>query len=115
MPYQPKPTDEDWRSKEGDPHQIFHEALDKAFENTHEEREIFVPTMFGLTAEGKTMPVEYKTEGSKKAEVSVDYGHEKTGCVDCPHVGWKDGEKGIKRQKGHILLNFVPAGRTDKK
>ena len=34
MSYQLKPTDEDWRSKEGDDHQIFHEALDKAFENT---------------------------------------------------------------------------------
>jgi len=43
------------------------------------------------------------------------FGHEKEDCADCPHVGWKDGEKGIKRKKGHILLNFVPAGRTDKK
>ncbi|TAD98411.1 MAG: hypothetical protein EAZ97_10905 [Bacteroidetes bacterium] len=117
MGYQLKPTDEDWRSKKGDPYQIFHEALDKAFENTGENREDFKITKkdWSLTKEGKTIPVEYKMETGGKAEVNVDYGHTTKDCVDCPHVGWKDGEKGSKRKIGHILLNFVPAGRTNKK
>jgi toxin YxiD len=113
MAYTLKPNDEDWRSKKDDPYQLFHRALDKAFENIGEDRENFVITQDAPSQEGKTIPVEFKSETG--AEVNVDHAHEKPACVDSPHVGWKDGAKGINRKKGHILLNFVPAGRSKTK
>ncbi|WP_367268600.1 polymorphic toxin type 47 domain-containing protein [uncultured Pedobacter sp.] len=34
-----------------------------------------------------------------------------------PHVGWKTPGKGKGKDKkvGHIIVDYVPAGRTDKK
>jgi hypothetical protein len=114
MPYRLKPTDDDWRSKQGDLYQVFHEALDKAFENTKEVRSDFTPTEISITAEGKTIPVEYPKVGG--AEVSVDFAHQNEMSPDCPHVGWQTaGKRNKGAQRGHILLNFVPAGRNKNK
>lgn len=113
MAYKLQENDEDMRGEKGDKYALFHTALDKAFENTGCPREDFIITDDDVSQEGKTIPVEYQSETG--AEVNVDFPHEKEHCVDTPHVGWKNGDKGKNRKKGHILLNFVPAGRNNKK
>lgn len=93
---------------------LFQKALSRAFEKTKESRESFTETKFAKTTEGKTIPVEYQYRGG--AEVSVDFPHEKKG-PDCDHIGWQTVGKRSNNggERGHILLDFVPAGRNDKK
>jgi hypothetical protein len=51
------------------------------------------------------------------AEISMDYFHENNG-PDAPHVGWQKPEKRSQSGsglRGHIILDYVIAGRIDKK
>ena len=67
---------------------------------------------------GKSWAVEWKVEAGlyRGAEVNVDLPHNSVGgeqlSPDAPHVGWKEGGKGPRRRKGHIMVDDVPAGRS---
>jgi len=103
--YELSPNDLDWRGKG----KTFNDALNEAFEKTGVDRNKFEVTKWGKDLNGKSIPVEYRAEGG--AEVSVDFAHEKNG-PDQPHVGWQTPGKGANQQKGHIILDKVPAGRA---
>ncbi|RDC58430.1 hypothetical protein DU508_00025 [Pedobacter chinensis] len=90
----------------------FLDALKYAFEKTGVDRNDFTVTKWGTNQYGKSIPVEYTGKGG--AEVSIDFGHENNG-PDKPHVGWKTPGKGKDKKVGHIIVDYVPAGRTDKK
>ncbi len=104
------PNDLDWRGSG----KSFHEAIEKAFELTGENKNEFVKTKWGYSKDGKSFPVEYVHPSG--AEVNMDFSHKNNG-PDAPHVGWKSGGKKRSGGKkvGHIILDSVPAGRTDKK
>lgn len=89
----------------------FRDVLDAAFEKTGIDKEAFEVTKWGKTAEGKSMPVEFRAQGG--AEVSIDFAHKGEGMVDAPHVGWQTpGKRGDGGgQRGHIIVDQVPAGR----
>jgi hypothetical protein len=89
----------------------FKDALSMAFEKTGIAKKEFEVTMWGKDVNGKAIPVEYRAKGG--AEVSVDFAHTNGGLSpDAPHVGWQTPGKGTKQQRGHIILEQVPAGRT---
>ncbi|WP_412465569.1 polymorphic toxin type 47 domain-containing protein [Pedobacter sp. KLB.chiD] len=90
----------------------FLDALKYAFEKTVVDRKDFTVTKWGTNEYGKSFPVEYTAKGG--AEVSIDFGRENNG-PDKPHVGWKTPGKGKDKKVGHIIVDYVPAGRTDKK
>ena len=57
-------------------------------------------------------------KGPNGSEVNIDfshYGFDKNGKwntgPDAPHIGWQVG-KGKDKKVGHILLDYVPAGRS---
>lgn len=106
--YELKATDLDLRGQEVN----FNKTLEKAFEQTGVNRENFEVTQWGKTKDGKSIPVEYRAEGG--AEVSIDFGHTTNG-PEVPHVGWQTAGKGKDSSSGHILLDDIPAGRTNKK
>ena len=70
----------------------------------------FQVTKYGVDKYGKSVPVEYRSKNG--AEVSIDYAHDKNG-PDAPHVGWQG--PGKKNDSGHIMLDEVPAGRSNDK
>jgi RHS repeat-associated protein len=92
----------------------FKDALNMAFEKSGKAMDEFEVTMWGKDLNGKSVPVEYRAPGG--FEVSIDFGHKNNGkSPDVPHIGWQTNGKGTKQQSGHILLEQVPAGRTDDK
>ena len=48
--------------------------------------------------------------------MNVDFGHTNNG-PNTPHVGWQTpGKRGAGGgERGHILIDEIPAGRSDKK
>jgi hypothetical protein len=58
----------------------------------------------------EAIPVEYRAQGG--AEVSIDFAHDKNG-PDAPHVRWQT--SGKNNEVGHIILDEVPAGRSNNK
>jgi Bacterial toxin 47 len=91
----------------------FHDALEMAFQKTGLKREDFTVTKWQRTKDGKSIPVEYRTKDG--AEVNLDFAHDNAGqSPDAPHIGWQKG-KGKQKQLGHILLDEVPAWRSNDK
>jgi Bacterial toxin 47 len=94
----------------------FEEALQMAFEKTGVKREDFVPTKWAKTKEGKSRPVEYKAKNGGSAKVNLDFAHENGGLSpDAPHIGWQNQGKGTQKARGHIILDEVPAWRSNNK
>jgi hypothetical protein len=105
------PNDLDWRGTG----KTWRDALEHAAKQTGHPLDEFVPTKWGISKEGKSFPVEWKHESG--AEISMDYFHENNG-PDAPHVGWqKPGKRSQSGSglRGHIILDYVIAGRIDKK
>ena len=98
--------DADWRGtgKTSD------EAVQLAFAKTGVPMEKFTVSQWGKNEWGKTVPVEW--QGPNGAQVNLDVGHSKKG-PGVPHVGYETEKKDYpyNRQRGHILLDKVPANR----
>ncbi|MEP0856325.1 polymorphic toxin type 47 domain-containing protein [Trichocoleus sp. DQ-U1] len=120
--YQLTPDDLDWRGQAkttSEAYQLYNKALKEAFKRTGVDEKEFRVTKWAEDGNGTTWRVEWKAgEGAAEAEVSVDYYPPPPyDAIDADgpnvsHVGWKAPGK-IKRgaKHGHILLDFVPAGR----
>jgi RHS repeat-associated protein len=108
LKYKLRTNDLDWRGQ----NKSLNEALDEAFKKTGVDRKEFKVTRWGKDQYGKSIPVEYRAKGG--AEVSVDFAHNNEGqSPDAPHVGWQT--PGKNNQVGHIILDDVPAGRSNDK
>jgi putative RNase toxin 47 of polymorphic toxin system len=94
--------DLDWR-RTG---RTLEDALAEAFRRTGVPREQFEVTKWAKSAEGKSLPVEWRAPGG--AEVNIDTGHSRYG-PGVPHVGYQTPGKG--GSVGHILLDLVRANR----
>jgi len=94
--------DLDWR---GTGHTL-DDALGEAFKRTGVPRDQFKVTKWGVSAEGKSIPVEWRAPGG--AEVNMDTGHARYG-PGVPHIGYQTPGKG--GSVGHILLDSVRANR----
>ncbi|MGN6492769.1 MAG: polymorphic toxin type 47 domain-containing protein [Agriterribacter sp.] len=92
----------------------FNDALEDAFQKTGVNKDEFKVTKWGKNSYGKSVPVEYRS--SNGAEVNVDFGHSTDG-PSVPHIGWQTPGKRSSGggERGHILVDDVPAGRSDKK
>ena len=99
-------NDLDWRGTG----KTYKDALTEAFKRTGVDRDLFKPTRWGKDLNGKSFPVEYQAPGG--AEVSVDWPHDNPDAPGSPHVGWQT--PGKPKETGHIFLDDVPGGRTQK-
>ncbi len=105
LDYQSGPNDLDWRNSDA----TWQDALDEAFNQTGVLRDQFQITNWAYDIQGKSYPVEWR--GPHGAEVSMDFPHlGNFEGPDVPHVGWKVGRRST-RYRGHIFLDWVPAGR----
>ena len=101
-----KRSDLDWRGTGKN----YRDALDEAFKRTGVDKKDFEVTRWAKDKNGKSIPVEYRSK--EGAEVSIDFAHDRNG-PDAPHIGWQTPGKRSSggAERGHILLDEVPAGR----
>ncbi len=99
----------------------YNDALDYAFEQVEavtglKRGKDFEVTAWAKTKDGKSFPVEFSGTNSKgvKAEVNIDFSHSTDGTLNANHIGFKFGKK-EEKVVGHILVDEVPAARTNKK
>lgn len=99
-------NDLDWRGSS----KTYREALDEAFRRTGQPRSEFTVESWAPGPNGKDVPVSWKHPSGAKVE--LDFGHWARGPSN-PHVGWRAAGKQYAGggQRGHILLDKVPAGR----
>jgi hypothetical protein len=112
--YKLNANDLDWRGRaktESEAYQLYQEALKEAFKRTGVPEEQFKITKWAEDGNGKTRPVEWRADRYSRAEVNADNPHDGYKGPDAPHVGWQT--PGNKAVKGHIILDFVPAGRPE--
>ena len=109
--------DEDRRGAPGNMHEEYRAAVDDAFARTGVPKDEFTVTKTATDINGKTVPVEWRvTSGPNKgAEVNVDDPRivpSSEGPAD-PHVGYQTPGKRNSGggQRGHIILDDVPASR----
>ncbi|MCK9206918.1 MAG: polymorphic toxin type 47 domain-containing protein, partial [Salinivirgaceae bacterium] len=103
--------DLDWRGTG----KTWKDALDEAFKKTGYSKEDFEVTKWSDFKDefGKSVPVEW--EGPNGASINIDYAHTNQGLSpDAPHIGWQVG-KGKEKKVGHIIVDDIPAGRSNKK
>jgi len=94
----------------------YRDGLNEAFKRTGYPKEEFKVAVWGKDKYGKSVPVEYHHPSG--AKVNMDYTHANDG-PDAPHIGYQKAGKKRKGkgdgERGHIILDEVPAGRTNKK
>lgn len=92
------------------PKKTYQDAIDRAFQLTGQNPDQFVITQWGVDRTGKQVPIEW--EGPNGSQVSMDYPHlSPHHGPDVPHIGWEVGKSSCRR-KGHIFVDWVPAGRS---
>ncbi len=73
----------------------------------------FTVTRWGLDANGKSIPVEWRAPGG--GEVNIDNAHLDEGPAE-PHVGYQTpGKRDQGAVRGHIIVDEVPAYRSGSK
>jgi hypothetical protein len=104
--YELKPQDKDWRGTG----KTYEYALGDAFKQTGINKDEFTVTKWGVDANGKSFPAEYRHQSG--AEVNIDWEHSDNG-PDAPQVGWQTGGKRSSGGaiRGHIILDSVPYNR----
>jgi hypothetical protein len=106
--------DLDFRTRPGTLGQNYQDALAEAFQRTGVPKSEFEVTEWAPTAEGKSIPVEYKVKSGpyRGAQVNLDHPELQgfpAGPAE-PHVGYQT--PGKPKTVGHIILQDVPATRV---
>lgn len=105
--------DVDWRGT-GRTHL---DGLEEAFKRTGYNQQDFQITKWGITKEGKTIPVEW--QGPQGTQVNMDIPElnnvKQNGVLGegphQPHIGYQNSGKGAERIRGHIFIDIIPATR----